>query len=99
MAEHNQGYKLCPITGLVDCRLRKCELHYMDASIRLAPPTSQKDQALAALAQREREQQVKHDAALACLVTEAKSAIRLGQYRLAIYLLSDDSLNYQRSLD
>lgn len=25
----------CPITKLVDCRSRKCELHYMDAPLRL----------------------------------------------------------------
>lgn len=26
----------CPVTGLVDCAERECELHYMDAPLRLA---------------------------------------------------------------
>ena len=27
----------CPATGVVDCRSRDCELHYMSAPLRLAP--------------------------------------------------------------
>lgn len=38
MAQENQGGKRCPITGLIDCRQRTCELHYMDAPLKL-PPT------------------------------------------------------------
>jgi hypothetical protein len=28
--------KPCPVTGLVDCTERSCELHYMDAPVRVA---------------------------------------------------------------
>lgn len=37
MAKENQGGQRCPITGLSDCRQRSCELHYMDAPLRLMP--------------------------------------------------------------
>lgn len=27
----------CPITGLIDCQRRTCELHYMDAPLNMGP--------------------------------------------------------------
>lgn len=27
----------CPVTGKTNCKSRKCELHYMDAPLKLAP--------------------------------------------------------------
>lgn len=34
-----QAPKRCPITGVIDCQRRTCELHYMDAPLKLDSTT------------------------------------------------------------